>query len=248
MSSHRTSGTAGPAVKTTGISREQFMLAKPAARRKRAPGPEPTENESALSASSSRELSDLTDEQVTEEAKAGLDECGAGTRSMVIGARRAGAAFAAMRARKPGGYTVWLMTHFNKTPQTARLYVRIHENWALIEANGWEVESLRTLTRLLGASSAGREHEPDLNDVNQPHAGTRPQIPTVDQTLHKAGAPGTDAPASQNRQVILPFRADELVEFEEALDWLCNRLKLDSRSDAALQAARRWRREEERHV
>lgn len=216
------------------------------------------QTESALSLP--HDLCGLEDEQVTEEARAGFRQIEEATRSMAEGARRVGVAFSEMKRRKHHGeYTMWLKDKFSKSEQTARLYVRIADNWDLIVGRGLEGASLRALNRFIAESKANGKDEKmkgqqaKTGDGEMVEGGAEDeQDDGVENEVIEDGdnEETTDeeeeALAPERRAFVLTFEdEDDKDEYEDTLDWLVRNCDLGDRPTAALQAALRWRREEE---
>ncbi len=161
---------------------------------------------------------------------------GAMRKAIVYHARLAGEAlrrvkerFRKLKCLKNGIWARWRKKNFKGSAETARLYVRIAENWDQIVAHGLDNLPELTLEDLRYFLSEPKPEKPEEREEAKPTPSPGPNPPKDSD----------DVPRSQVRQFQLRLSRDEMKEFERMLRSLKERFKAPTLNDAAFIAVKR---------
>jgi hypothetical protein len=183
------------------------------------------ENETAVSDSG---VDSRSDEELTAEVRAGLDAYRRGMRDAIEGARRAGAALQVMKDRAGhGNWEAWLRDNFEMSPQTARLYMRIANNWDRVIEHGLDKIPDLTLSDLRSflAEPKKETEEPQKEHKKEPELNVEDDEPQPSGEEDVGG--GADGPPTDIRQRSVRLRDDVMDRFDYMVRRLTKVLSTD---------------------
>lgn len=158
-------------------------------------------------------------------------------RSAVDHARLTGAALAEIKARlkgNKGAWTEWLGENFDGSEETARLYMRVAENWDRVVAHGLDRLPELTLTDLRFFLS-----DPQKPTTTARRATPPPEPDTEPGGPEQAENETDDAPRVEVRQYRVLLDADEMAEFGRMVRGLKDALPADTEHDAIFHAVQK---------